>query len=149
MIDGVPFKLFDSNSGYPDSEIFYLNPGYHAIVRSYGFYGGNVTPVAGSFATKQQACLKQIYRTFKKEELDGACGVFPSIPSFGLDEYHEEVVISNGCEWHLSACQTVGVISLPGLYRLSLNDAAAVGNVHIYLTAYPLQMLVNSYFFGV
>jgi hypothetical protein len=53
----------------------------------------------------------------------------------------EGPVVAGGCEWALSACETMKILDMPGLYRLVLNDPAASATVQIYLRYYPIEYL--------
>lgn len=53
---------------------------------------------------------------------------------------HAEVV--SGCGgWNLNACWNVGIITVPGTYRLRFNDDGAPGIVTIYADIFSVQDL--------
>lgn len=143
--------LFDGESLTPESDIFYIISGWFGIFTAYGFLDSRV-PVDPSLPyVRQQACLNQVHIGSTVYPQEYPCGVVrPVGHGVSLEIAAEGPVITDNCPWHLSACQTVGLLDVPGAYRMVLNDPAAAGVVQIYLKAYPLSNLSrnSALFFG-
>jgi hypothetical protein len=141
----VPLALFDWNSVCAMSDIFYISPGWFGVFRAFGFLSNKVPVIAGRAYARQMVCLNQIQLGLVVEDRDMPCGVMRRAgDTQGIEILAEGPVILDSCVWRLSACQTVNVLSLPGAYRLVLNDPAAAGVVQVYLKAYPLTERPNA-----
>jgi hypothetical protein len=139
---GVPEPLFDTTSLSVESDVFCITPGWFGLFSAFGFKSVKVQLEPGKPKGRQAACLSQVLtRTvIVPEELP--CGVVREVGSDRRVEIIAEgPVTANGCMWSLSACETMKILDVPGLYRLTLNDKAATATVQVYVRYYPLDRL--------
>ncbi|EFA1526606.1 hypothetical protein WG855_003738 [Escherichia coli] len=132
--------LFDDASTSEYSRAFVVSPGCTAIISAWGFAQYIKAPEEGKPKNIPQLAIVQ-KMAFDK-------GIFPNGSACAADEglisvpkysYVEDVTQCG--LWALSACNNTVALSVPGTYRLQLNDAAAVGTVFISLTRYSQQEL--------
>jgi hypothetical protein len=129
--------IFDETSMAAESEVFWISPGWVGVLRAFGFAELPVTVDPDKPKVRQRACLNQlVVRAWDWPEDGTPCGVYRDSREFPLIVEAEGPVKTDGCPWQLSACRTVGLISLPGAYRLVLNDPAAAGTARVYMKAY-------------
>ncbi|HDW3986216.1 TPA: hypothetical protein RMT71_003212 [Escherichia coli] len=132
--------LFDDSSTSAYSRAFTVSPGGIAVLSAWGF-SAYVTAISDAMPKNmpQLAVIQKM--AFDK-------GIYPNGSACGNDDglisepkysYVEDVTKCG--LWALSACNNIAVLSLPGTYRLQLNDDAAVGTVFISLTRYSCQEL--------
>lgn len=136
-ISSAPFPLFHESSSQLLSPAFYVAPGDVMLFQAFDFEDTPraVDPDEGQVIPA--ACLRQILLQSPgdlKELLSvGGTGVFnSSLRGAGLAE---GPVISEDCPWELSACQTVALLDIPGVWRLELNDPASLGQARVYVRA--------------
>lgn len=112
-------------------------PGSIAVLSAYGM-GAKLAPAENEPTNVMTKAIVQ------KMAFDGGgifsndcnCSSIEDIPlSLEPDFSFVEDVIQCGL-WNLNACQNVGVIILPGTYRLRLDDSAAPGHIYVSLTLY-------------
>lgn len=124
--------LFNNMSTNMTSRMFPVHPGQTVMLTAFGF------------AAHQQVYDKSKPRDAQRaivEKVAFAGGIFPSccVGDDGLlaeipYTYAEDV--TQGGLWNLNACQNLVFLSVPGTYRLRLNDEAALGMVYIELVKY-------------
>lgn len=127
--------MFDEKSVSAESPLFYVVPGWFGILTGFGFTSGTVAVDDDLPKTAQKACVKLVSLDYELGKLETPCGVFPEIPKAVLLGIREAPAVSGGRAWSLSACDTIALIDVPGTYRLTLNDQAAVGTVTVTLRA--------------
>lgn len=92
---------------------------------------------ASEFVSPQAVCVRRVLHGFTAPEVSsGSCGWVFDIDSVRADMIVDEVVTSCGAPWQLTLCRNIGIIGLPGSYRLELNDATAVGELQVYAELY-------------
>lgn len=131
------FVLFDESSINEWSGAFPVNDGSSVILSAWGLpkhiehspdeRSGNKKPKNSPF----MAIIQKM--AFK-------CGPYPEARLCDADgkfllpevEYSfVEDVTGCGGLWHLSACQNLVAITVPGTYRIRLNDVAAAGSIYV------------------
>ena len=128
--------LFDEKSVSVESPLFYVSTGWFGVLAGFGFSSVEVVVDPDLPAVPQRACVKLVHATYDPEvKLDQPCGVFPTLAVATLAGLLETPAVSGGKIWSLSACDTIALIDVPGIYRLTLNDPAAVGAVTVLLRA--------------
>ena len=136
--NGAPFALFDEQSASVFSPAFYVAPGKAALFQAFGFETVSREVEPGRAWARPQVCLRQI--------LYQAPDVLPDLWLVDqvLGVYREGLkglvmaegqVITHGCAWTLSACDTIALLDIPGSYRLELNDPGSVGQARVYMRA--------------
>lgn len=92
---------------------------------------------SSEFASPQAACVRRVLHGFTAPEPSReSCGWVFDIDSVRADKIVDEVVTTCGAPWQLTLCRNIGIIGLPGSYRLELNDATAIGELQIYAELY-------------
>lgn len=128
--------LFDETSVSTESPLFYVTSGWFGVLTGFGFATTRTTVDPELPKVMQKACVKLVRATYDPEvKLDQPCGCFPELPRASLAGIQETLAVSGGRVWSLSACDTIALIDVPGVYRLTLNDPAAVGAVTVLLRA--------------
>ncbi|MDR1079456.1 MAG: hypothetical protein LBQ79_00455 [Deltaproteobacteria bacterium] len=137
----IPHAIFDETSVDVASEPFYISPGWMVELLAFNFANSPVQPDPLKPKLLQAACLRRImYKAFEPPEVDvQPCGVLPDITKYQAEILAENWVMTDGCEWSLTACDNYRLLDIPGAYRFILNDAGAVGTVLIYMMAHPLS----------
>jgi hypothetical protein len=136
--------LFDGTSMVPESDIFFMTPGWFGVFTAFGFPDTELPADPGAFHELPRACLNQVHLGEIKVQEELPCGVYrPAGGDSLVGIMAEGPVMTGGCPWALSACQTVGVLDVPGFYRLILSHPATAGQVQIYLKAYPVQYMTH------
>ena len=132
--------LFDDASTSEYSRAFIVSPGSVAVLSAWGFDQYIKTPDERQPRNIPQMAVVQKMAFDKGIFPDGlACSADSGLITTAAYSYVEDVTQCG--LWALSACNNTVVLSLPGTYRLQLNDAAAVGTVFISLTRYSQQEL--------
>jgi hypothetical protein len=129
--------LYDQGSTDAHSKAFIIAPGTFGVLSVWGMQKYvQVLSNAESQTTIAQMAIV--------EKLAFAGGEFPNVTACQLGgmpalidpkySYAEDVTQCG--LWHLSACQNLVAMSVPGTYRIRLNDPGAVGQVFMTLTRY-------------
>ena len=127
--------LFDESSSSLESAPFYVRTGWFGLLTAFGFQGRKVAVAPGKPKVRPMACVRMIRADYDIDRREAPCGVIRDIPEPFLVSEREGGVATRGRTWSLSACDTVALIDIPGVYRLVLNDPASLGMVAIYLSA--------------
>jgi hypothetical protein len=131
----VPLALFDENSASVMSDLFYVNSGWTGILRAYGFHGLHQEVETGYPRALTMACVNQVQMADFTKRYEAPCGVFIPADMVDIRIVNEGPVVTDGCNWAVSACHTLALIDIPGVYRLVLNNPSALGSVFVYLQA--------------
>ena len=136
--NGAAFALFDEQSGSLYSPAFYVAPGKAALFQAFGFSSLKREVEPGQAWAKPRVCLRQILYQAPDALpdlwlVDQVLGVFRE----GLkgQVMAEGPVVTRGCPWSLSACDTMALLDIPGSYRLELNDPESLGEARVYMRA--------------
>jgi hypothetical protein len=127
--------LFDGSSASGESPLFYVTSGWFGVLTGFGFEPAPVAVASDLPKTMQRACVKLVHLDFEIGRDFAPCGTLPDVPKALLAGLLEAPAVSRGRAWQLSACDTIALIDVPGIYRLALNDQAAVGAVTVHLKA--------------
>lgn len=140
MIDSSPIWLFNESTLAEASEFFYVSPGWAGVFSAFGLLARPVPVDPDKFWTVQRFCLMQAFvQSFRIPE-DKPCGVASEPGSdYKTMIVAEGPVVKDGCEWSLTACDNVKTLSVPGLYRLVLNDPAALGQASAAVRFFPID----------
>lgn len=92
---------------------------------------------ASEFVSPQAVCVRRVMHGFVAPDVSReSCGWVFDIDSVRADMIVDEVVTSCGAPWQLTLCRNIGIIGLPGSYRLELNDSTALGKLQVYAELY-------------
>ena len=136
--------------GDPTSEtssLFVVHPGKCVLLVAVGLEE-YATQTDASFKTAQMVCVERVIHEFmpgawKPVSCDCDWVFCPDRPL--AKEVSSEAVSVAGCHWTLSQCDNVGIVGLPGTYRLRLNDPTATDHIQVYAELFdasqiPVQM---------
>jgi hypothetical protein len=143
MTSSHVLTVFDARSRDTASDLFSLLPGWTGEILAFGFRLERVWPNPGGRSVLQAACLNQVLLTSPPPTVvpDGGCGVTTVFPRRHDEVLAEGPVVHDGCAVGVSACDTRVWLWWPGIYRLVLNDPAALGQVQVFVQSYPRNML--------
>lgn len=144
--------IFDQDSSSLFSKVFTVFPGTYLLISGFGFdkYQGEVPE--GKPKQTQKAIVQKL--GFAGGIFpDGMCPCGDKIPDLSLvDVPYKYVEDVTQCGlWHISACQNLVLLSVPGSYRLRLNDSSALGNVFVSAERYhknDVGLLPHALFLG-
>ena len=133
--------LWDDANNTLYSSHFYVKPGWSAVLFAVGLSGEKVRKSAAEFKGPQMICVeKLIYDCKFPEPKPDCCGICshsreiePPEAVLVADDYVETCSLP----WALEPCRNIGVIGIPGVYRLHLNDATAIGTAQVYAEFHP------------
>lgn len=92
---------------------------------------------ASEFVSPQAVCVRRVMHGFVAPDTSlESCGWVFDIDSVRADMIVDEVVATCGSPWQLTLCRNIGIIGLPGSYRLELNDSTALGTLQVYAELY-------------
>lgn len=135
------FPLWDDANNTLYSSHFFVKPGWSAVLFAASLSDEKVRKSAAEFKGPQMACVeKLVYNCKWPEPKADCCGVCSHVRELGLPE--AELVAADYVEtcslpWTLEPCRNLGIIGIPGIYRLRLNDATAIGTAQVYVEFYP------------
>ena len=129
------------------SSLFVVHPGKCVLLAAVRL-DEYATQTEAGFRVPQQICVERVICEF----LPGT--IKPRFCDcdwvFNLDrqmavEVSSETVSVGGCSWTMSKCDNVGIVGLPGTYRLRVNDATATDHIQVYAELFdasqiPVQM---------
>jgi hypothetical protein len=107
--------LFDARSASLTSPTFFVRPGSGVVLSAFGLM------------ETQQAVVEKVRYEDGIMPQGGAC---EDLEPPATAVMQAEDVTQCGV-WSLTACQNLAVVTVPGAYRLNLNDPAAMGIVYI------------------
>jgi hypothetical protein len=132
--------LFDSRSASVTSPTFMVRPAKGVVLSAFGL----VQMLDG---TPQIAVVEKVRYEDGIMPQGGACEDLEPPPAMVLQA---EDVTQCGV-WGLTACQNLALLTVPGSYRLNLNDVSAIGTVYIEaveIDAQAAALVPNDLFLG-
>lgn len=132
--------IFTETSASVDSPFFTVFPGQVAMLQAFGFMDHKERVDQATRQVPQEACLEMLLfkETFKPTPQLGACPVM-DLRSYQSQLLAREVMRHNDCAFSLSKCNNIMLLNIPGSYCFVMNDASALGSVHIYLRMFTRE----------
>lgn len=128
------------------SSVFNVPPGQVCLLFADGLSPQKVRISAEEIVVPQTVCVRKLLFGFEgiKPEAD-LCGWIFNIDSVQVDTLVDSLVHTCGLPWQLTSCRNIGIVGVPGNYRLELNDTTAIGTVQVYAELFdaksiPLQV---------
>lgn len=129
------------------SSAFHVPAGKVCVLHATGFADERVRTDAEQIVTEQAVC---VHRIIAHEPEQGVYAPFddPYLPCGWIYDWTivgtkedgavlgEEEIYTCGSPWQLTKCRNIGIIGVPGDYRLKLNDETAIGVVQVYAELY-------------
>lgn len=137
-------KLWQPTNNTLYSNVFTVHPGYCAVLFAVGLLEEKVRQSAAEFTTPQMICVRRLvydYENLKLTKCTSCCDDIYDIDSATAKNVGDECVATQGCNWALSPDHNLAVIGIPGVYKLQLNDATAIGVAQVYAEWYPVDAL--------
>lgn len=124
------------------SDVFRVLPSQCAVIVTTGLEGNKTRKDASEFVVPKMMCVRQVL--FDYEAPDNSC--LPCDFIFDRDFFKGKTVLDTlvytcGLPWAFDECRNIGVIGLPGAYRLELNDQDSVGVAQAFITIYHKDLL--------
>lgn len=137
--------LWDDVNDTLYSSAFYVGPGWSAVLFAAGLSEEKVRKSAAEFKGPQMACIERLVYECESPEIVSACGVC------GQNSYEVRPAVAElkaldsvetcSLPWTLEPCRNIGIIGIPGVYRVRLNDATAVGTAQVYVEFYKHEAI--------
>ena len=133
--------LWSETNGTMWSDAFSVPPGYCVVLFASGLAEEKVRKSAEEFKGPQMACVERLILKGVPQDpmkpCDGQCG-----PRAAQSDPSAKVELSDYVEtcslpWTLEPCRNLGIIGIPGTYRIRLNDATAAGTAQVWAEWYP------------
>ena len=133
--------LYDASSTARESPVFFVWPGYVAVISLFGMKnafantGGelsNTSCIVVQKVTVKGAALPQV---------SDSCGadlnsVIAGIPRGEVDRFEDGM---QGCmAWAINPCNNYAVITVPGFYQLKVADTAQLGEFYVEQVTIPV-----------
>lgn len=128
------------------SSVFTVPPGKVCVLFGAHFEQFKVRNDAAEFVSPQAVCVRRVLHGFvAPEQSTCSCGWVFDLDNVRANLIVDELVSHCNEPWQLTLCSNIGIIGLPGSYRLELNDATAIGIIQVYAELYgaknfPMQM---------
>lgn len=141
--------LFTERSTDTDSPFFTVVPGEIAMLQAFGFVDYKYRESNAELQVPQVACLEMLLfqeGVLPKRDI-GTCPLY-SMQLYYTQLIARETMYRNGCTCHLSNCNNVLLVNIPGSYCLTMNDVVAVGTARVFLRTFTKEEFPwNSKFF--
>lgn len=98
---------------------------------------------AASIKSAQAVCIRRLLFDYAPptETQKDSCGWVFAVDSIHSEKIMDTVVQTCGLPWQLTMCRNIGIIGLPGSYRLELNDSTAIGTAQVYAECYKASVI--------
>ena len=128
------------------SDVFHVPAGQCAVLFASGLLDDKVRKSAEEFKGPQMICGERLVLSPKVGDpvaaCDGRCG--PASQRFMTASVTAaDIVESCVMPWTLEPCHNLGVIGIPGAYRLRLNDATAIGTAQVWAEFYDVSAIAT------
>lgn len=124
------------------SSAFSVAPGYVGLLFATGLELYKVRTSASEIVGPQTVCVRRLLFGFDgyKPEPD-LCGWIFNMDNVQVETLVDSLVHVCGLPWQLTACRNIGIIGVPGNYRLELNDSTAIGTAQVYAEIYNIESI--------
>ena len=124
------------------SAVFNVPPGQSVILYAVGLGPEKFRTAAHEFKTAQMLCVNRLLHGYTlREPAEGSCSWLFELDDVNADIIVEEAVQTCNGTWQLTMCKNLGIIGVPGTYRLELNDDTAIGTVQVYAEVYDNKQI--------
>lgn len=109
-------ELFNTKSASPISGVFVLHPGEVVVLSAFNLTG------------QQRAVIQKVRFVESFIPSGSACADVIDVPKAKISTVED---VTQCGVWALNPCQNLAVLSVPGAYRLVLDDGYAVGETQV------------------
>ncbi len=137
-------KLWQPTNNTLYSNAFTVRPGYCVLLFAVGLLEEKVRQSAAEFAGPQTICVRRLvydYEKLKLTKCTSCCDDIYDLDAITVKSVGDEFVATRGCTWALDPDHNLAIIGVPGVYKLQLNDATAVGVAQVYAEWYPIDTI--------
>lgn len=135
------YPLWETTNLTRFSSVFNVPSGQCCVLYAADFAEERYRADAAEIVQPQSVCVRKLLFGFSAEDFaPAACGcsmVYDMMP--GAKNLVDQVVSTSNGSWQLTSCNNIGIIGLPGVYRLELNDATAIGISQVYAEWYKAK----------
>lgn len=128
------------------SDLFSVSVGSVCVLFATNLERDKVKVDDSEFVSPQSICVHRlVYTANRTYKQNAVCEVVAITDAPVL--VADEIVQTCRCRdkegncWILTQSNNIGIIGLPGIYRLELNDATAIGVAQVYAELYPADSL--------
>lgn len=125
------------------SSIFNVPPGKVCVLFASKLKREKYRVDNSEFASPQTVCVRRLVHNFDQVKFTrrsdcGCCDWIFDVDAYSADMVADEVV-DTGCCWSLTREKNLGIIAVPGTYRLEINDSTAIGEAQVYADLYDAK----------
>lgn len=141
--------LWQNGATSVESIPFRIVPGWVGAILTVGLEGDRVREDPSEFVVPRSICIRKIIYEFEPpDNINLPCGFLPN----NVKERAIADVLMQTCglSWMFDECRNFGIIGLPGVYKLELNDKTIIGKAQAYLELYKSEELpsqIEKHFF--
>jgi hypothetical protein len=138
--------LWDRTNTTLFSSVFNVAAGQVCVLQAANFEKWAYRQDASQIQVQQMVCVRRVLHDFVVDGIArDQCGWIFNLDNVRSEKIVDAFVQTCGVPWQLTLCKNIGIIGLPGSYRLELNDATAIGIAQVYAEVYdaksiPLQL---------
>ena len=134
--------LWDQSNTSLFSSIFNVPPGNVCVLFASGLLLQKVRSTADDIIGPQVVCIRRLLHDYEGlKATPDVCGWTFNIDNVHADKIVDMLVQTCGYPWQLTSCRNIGIIGVPGHYRLELNDSTAIGVAQVYAELYDIKSI--------
>lgn len=136
------YELWSDTNNTLYSSVFSVAPGNVCVLYAADFPQKRVRTDAAEISGPVTACIRRLLFGFTPDEtLNLTCSWIFDTSRGKVDKLVDQIVTTCNGVWQLSMCRNIGIIGVPGSYRLELNDATVIGKAQVYAETYSMNQL--------
>lgn len=122
------------------SSVFNVPPGKCVVLHAAHLADWKERIDASEIRVPQIVCVRRLIHEFIPDDTRiSTCGWIYDIQDTGAVKMVDHPIVTCNGPWQLSKCRNIGIIGVPGAYRLELNDTAAIGVAQVYAELFDLS----------
>lgn len=122
------------------SSVFAVFPGQCCVLHAAHLEEWKVRQEAQEILVPQTICVRRLIHEYKDiPREDCPCNWIFDIKAVYAELVDDHPVITCNGPWQLTRCRNLGIIGVPGTYRLELNDVTAIGEAQVYAEIFDLS----------
>lgn len=132
------------------SDIFNVPPAHVCILTAVDLKLYKVRASADDIAGPQTVCIRRLLHGFDGIRPSVGCGWVYDAETLAAMQLSDTLVHTCTLPWQLTSCRNIGIIGVPGHYRLEMNDSTMVGVAQVYAELLDMKTIplhVQSLFF--
>lgn len=133
--------LYDATSTSRVSPVFYVWPGYVALISLFGMKNAFTVADGDLYNTSCIVVQKVTVSGAALPQINDSCGkdlneVIAGIPRGVVDRFED---VMQGCTaWGINPCNNYALITVPGFYQLKVADEAQLGEFYVEQITMPV-----------